>query len=64
VAAHAVGDDEERELLVDEVVVFVVVTDPSDIGGGEEPDIFGQAHACARLPEAPEEVTRRIRDVW
>jgi hypothetical protein len=38
VAAHAVGDDEERELLVDEEVVLVVVADLADVGRSEEAD--------------------------
>ena len=36
VAAHAVGDHEEGELLVDEEVVLVVVADVADVGRGEE----------------------------
>ena len=48
VAAHAVGDDEERELLVDEEVVLVVVADLADIGGGVEAD--GRRSAACRDP--------------
>ena len=40
VAAHAVGDDEERELLVDEVVVLVVLADAAHVGRGEEADVL------------------------
>ena len=36
VPAHAVGDDEERELLVDEEVVLVVLALSPDVGRGPE----------------------------
>ena len=50
VAAHAVGDDEERELLVDEEVVLVVVAHAAHVGCGEKANFSSQAHA-ARAPE-------------
>ena len=49
VAAHAVGDDEERELLVDEEVVLVVVADAADVGRGEEADALVLVHRRERL---------------
>ena len=44
VAAHPVGDDEERELLVDEEVVLVVVADLADVGRRVETDGVAQPH--------------------
>ena len=53
VAAHAVGDDEETELLVDEEVVLVVVAHLADIGGGVKPNGVAQPHrATAMMPRA------------
>ena len=54
VAAHAVGDDEEAELLVDEEVVLVVVADLADVGGGVETDGVAQPHFAlwAMMPRA------------
>jgi hypothetical protein len=35
-SAHAVGDDEQREFLVDEEIVLVDLAFPTDVGGGPE----------------------------
>ena len=40
VAAHAVGDHEERELLVDEEVVLIVLANAPHVGRGEKADGF------------------------
>ncbi len=45
VPAHAVGDDEERELLVDEEVVLVVIADLPDVGRRVEADGFAEIHS-------------------
>ena len=45
VAAHPVGDDEKRELLVDEEVVLVVVADAADVGRGEKADALFLTHS-------------------
>jgi hypothetical protein len=39
VPTHAIGHDEERELLVDEVVVLVVLAHAPDVGRREEADV-------------------------
>ena len=56
VTAHPVGDDEEAELLVDEEVVLVVVTDLADIGGGIETNGVAQPH-LALWPMMPRAAT-------
>ena len=48
VAAHAVGDDEESELLVDEEVVLVVVAHLAHVRRGVEADRFAQLHSVDR----------------
>jgi hypothetical protein len=47
VPAHAVGDDEERELLVDEEVVLVVVANLAHVRRGVEADGVGELHPRA-----------------
>jgi hypothetical protein len=47
VASHPVGHDEERELLVDEVVVLVVVAEAADVGRCVKADVVGQAHRAS-----------------
>ena len=44
VPAHAVGDDEERELLVDEKVVLVVLAHLPDVGRRIEAHSFAELH--------------------
>ena len=36
VAAHAVGDRDEADGVVDEVAVLVALADPADVGGGAD----------------------------
>ena len=50
VPAHAVGDDEERELLVDEEVVLVVVAHLAHVGRGVETDGFAEIHSRRLYP--------------
>jgi len=45
VPAHSVRDDEERELLVDEEIVLVVIAHPADVGRRVEADRVAQSHA-------------------
>jgi hypothetical protein len=42
VPAHAVSDDEQVELRVDEVVVLVVIALPADIGCGEKLELHAK----------------------
>jgi hypothetical protein len=51
VAPHAVGHDEERELLVDEEVVLVVVAHFADVRRGEEADRV--RHEARIMPWVP-----------
>ncbi len=48
--AHAVGDDEERELLVDEEIVLVVVANLADVGRGVETNGFAEIHSRRLYP--------------
>jgi hypothetical protein len=50
VPSHSVGDDEEGELLVDEVIVLVVVAYASHVSGGEKVNVLLQAHAAPKTP--------------
>ena len=44
VPPHAVANDEQRELFVDQVVVLVVVALPADVGAGGDLDALDAAH--------------------
>jgi hypothetical protein len=50
VASHTVGNDEERELLVNEVIVLVVVSYFAYVGRGEKTDVLFEAHSRETLP--------------
>jgi hypothetical protein len=53
VSPHSVTDDEEGELLVDEEVVLVVVTDLSYVGGGVETNRVRLGHGRGVLHSRP-----------